>query len=44
MMIYIVTCPCLGWDCIVGVFSSKEDALELIGEDPDYIMHEREVE
>lgn len=38
MLVYVVTAPDLGWDCIVGTFDNKEAADKLAALGEDYIV------
>lgn len=43
MKVYVITCPELGWDCVVGVFDvSKVSVEELLKRFPynQYVVHE----
>tara|TARA_R110002126_G_scaffold262931_1_gene405919 strand:- start:341 stop:478 length:138 start_codon:yes stop_codon:yes gene_type:complete len=37
--VIVVTNPELGWDCVVGVYASAEDAENECPEDDGYIHH-----
>jgi hypothetical protein len=53
MIVYVVTNPELGWDCVCGVFESREDDVEFCSiiesefiddwkeEDSAYVIHDQ---
>lgn len=46
-MVYVVTMPELGWDCVVGVFNSDFvtiESLEKAFPEGQFVIHERSVE
>ena len=42
--VIVVTNPELGWDCVVGVYTSEEDARNEYDEDDGYFFHHARVD
>lgn len=44
--VYVVTCPELGWDCVVGIFDENMDRKELNDQFPEgqYVISKRQIE
>jgi hypothetical protein len=48
--VYVVTCPELGWDCVVGIFDADEISLEKLketfptGYGQQYVIHMHDLE
>ena len=41
--VYVVTNPEFGWDCVVGVYFSKDQAEKWEEKSEMYIVHEQEI-
>ncbi len=46
MGVYVVTCPKMGWDCFIGVYSMKVSLIELKEEfpSPEYVINSSNIE
>jgi len=40
-LVYVVTCPENGWDCVCGVFLDEEKAREEYPNEDTYVIHQR---
>ena len=44
MIVYVVTNPELGWDCVVGVYTSEEVARKEYPDEDSYIIHRKNLD